>query len=74
MLKIKLLKVATPLTAATEMVLVGANAPGPLLTATVMTDVLDVITLPNWSCTAICSEVAKALPAVPEVGVLMMAS
>jgi hypothetical protein len=64
-----LLKVATPLAAATEVVLAVANPPGPLATLTTRVDVLDVTTLPNASSIARVRAVPKAWPAVPVLGV-----
>ena len=51
-LKIRLLKLATPLTAATDVVLPLANPPGPLNTVTVTVDVFDVTVLPEAFSTA----------------------
>ena len=67
MFSTRLLNVATPLTAATLVVLPAVNPPGPLATAIVTLDVSLVTTLPNASSTASCT-VPSACPAVPVVG------
>jgi hypothetical protein len=72
--KIRLLKVATPLTAATEVVLPLAKEPGPLATVTVTVEVFDVTTLLAESWIAIFSAVPKACPAVPVVAAWVIAS
>ena len=64
MSRTRLLNVATPLTAATLVVLPAVNPPGPLATAIVTVDVLLVTTLPNASSTATFVELS-AVPAVP---------
>jgi hypothetical protein len=70
----RLLKVATPFTAATLVVLPAANTPGPLLTASVTVDVSVVTTLPKKSSTATVTDGFSACPAVPVVGVCWYAN
>ena len=60
---------ATPLAAATLVVLPDVNPPGPLATAIVTVDVLLVTTLPKVSSTAAVIDGLSACPAVPVVGV-----
>src|SRR5580692_8516288 len=69
-----LLNVATPLTAATDVVLPLPNVPGPLAMATVTVEVFDVMTLPKVSSTDTLRAVPNACPAVPVVGVCVITS
>jgi hypothetical protein len=65
--KVRLLKVATPFTAAALVVLPVANPAGPVATATITVELSPVITFPKASSTAILSALS-ACPAVPPVG------
>src|SRR5262245_6439593 len=67
-LRARLLNVATPFTAATDVVLPPANPPGPLPTFNVTVELLPVATFPNWSCTTTLTDGLKACPAVPVDG------
>ena len=55
MLSIRLLKLAMPFTAATDVVLPATNPPGPLTMEMLTIELLFVTTLPNASFTATCS-------------------
>ena len=64
----RLLKVATPLTGVTLVVLTAAKPAGPVATVTVKVEASPVTTFPNASSRAKVKRGSRACPAVPVVG------